>query len=48
VLEAVESAKLSDVGRFHYDIQVLYASGDVVTETRGLASIIGDITRATS
>ena len=47
-LEAVESAKLTDVGKFYYDIQVLYASGDVVTETRGRAYIIGDVTRATS
>ena len=47
-LEAVESAKLSLSGRFSYDVQVLYASGDVVTETRGDADIIGDVTRATS
>lgn len=47
-LEAVETAKLSNVGRFHYDIQVLYLAGTVQTETRGLVNLIGDVTRATS
>lgn len=45
-LAAVETAKLDIVGRFFYDVQVLYASGVVRTETRGHANIIGDVTRA--
>lgn len=47
-LDAEETAKLSTVGRFHYDIQMLCATGAVQTETRGRAHIIGDVTRATS
>ena len=39
-LAAVEAEKLSNVGRFYYDIQVLYADGTVQTETHGLARII--------
>jgi len=44
-LAAVETAKLDIVGRFFYDVQVLYASGVVQTETRGHTNIIGDVTR---
>jgi len=45
VLDAVETAKLPNIGSFFYDIQVLYASGVVQTETHGKAIIIGDVTR---
>lgn len=45
-LAAVETAKLTIVGRFFYDVQVLYDTGVVQTETRGHANIIGDVTRA--
>jgi len=45
-LAAAETAKLGIVGRFFYDVQVLYATGVVQTETRGHANIIGDVTRA--
>ena len=47
-LAAVETAKLSDKGRFWYDIQWLSAAGAVTTLTKGRAHIVGDVTRATS
>lgn len=47
-LEAIETAKLSDKGRFWYDIQWIDNAGVVQTLTKGRAHIIGDITRATS
>ena len=45
-LEAVETAKLSDKGRFSWDIQWLSAAGVVQTLVKGKASIVGDVTRA--
>lgn len=45
-LDAVETAKLSDKGRFWYDIQWIDAAGAVRTLCKGRAHIIGDITRA--
>jgi hypothetical protein len=45
-LAAVETAKLTDKGRFWYDIQWLSAAGVVATLTKGRVHIIGDVTRA--
>lgn len=45
-LEAVESAKLDDVGKFIYDFQVLFADGTVTSFGRDGYVIIGDVTRA--
>jgi hypothetical protein len=49
-LAAVESAKLSDKYSTKYDVQILYAdaAATVSTPVRGVAHIIGDVTRATS
>lgn len=46
-LAAVESAKLENVGKFYYDVQML--TGVVVTTlVRGRALVMGDVTRETS
>ena len=47
-LEAVESAKVACCTRTYYDLQVLYTDDTMLTPARGLAHLIGDITRATS
>ena len=46
-LAAVESAKLTDRGRFHYDIQML-AGAVVTTPKEALAVVTGDVTLAVS
>jgi len=46
-LEAVESAKLADVGNLFYDIQ-MYDDPTVTTMVRGRAVLMGDVTRETS
>jgi len=47
-LAAVETAKLDDIGRLYWDMQMLDGSGVVQTMTNGRAVIIGDVTRETS
>lgn len=46
-LEAVETAKLENVGNLFYDVQMLTAAG-VTTLVRGRAVIMADATRVTS
>ena len=46
-LDEVETAKLTDLGTWFYDIQMITATG-VSTLVRGRATIIADATRATS
>jgi len=45
-LEAVESAKLENVGNFYYDAQTL--DTDIETKVHGRAVVMGDVTRETS
>ena len=47
-LEAVQSAKITTCSRNWYDLQVLWLDGTVSTLSKGIARVIGDLTRATS
>jgi len=46
-LDEVETAKLTDLGTWFYDIQIVTATA-VTTLVRGKATIVADATRATS
>lgn len=47
-VEAVQTAKITTCSRNWYDLQVLWLDGTVSTVSKGLARVIGDLTRATS
>ena len=47
-LEAVQSAKITTCSRNWYDLQVSWLDGTVSTLSKGIARVIGDLTRATS